>query len=93
MEKNISNHEENYTRFFLTGKKPLEISEEKNIRSAILIAADEPGSLLKALTVFDVLRLNLIKLRIKTNSGVSLGIQVLRRLSEYWQKNWPTFNG
>ena len=62
IEKNISNHEENYTRFFLTGKKPLEISEEKNIRSAILVAADEPGSLLKALTVFDVLKLNLIKL-------------------------------
>ena len=62
IEKNISNHEENYTRFFLTGKTPPPIKEDKNLRSAILIAQDEPGSLLKALTVFDVLKLNLTKL-------------------------------
>ena len=53
----------------MTGKKPLEISEEKNIRSAILVAADEPGSLLKALTVFDVLKLNLIKLESRPSLG------------------------
>ncbi len=62
IEKNISNHEENYTRFFLTGKTPPPIKEDKNLRSAILVAQDEPGSLLKALTVFDVLKLNLTKL-------------------------------
>ncbi len=62
LKKNISNHVENYTRFFLVGTKDplLEISKDK--RSAILIADDKPGSLLAALKIFEESNVNLTKL-------------------------------
>ena len=62
LENNISNHVENYTRFFLVGKEDPDISVNKDKRSAILIADDKPGSLLKGLKIFEELKLNLTKL-------------------------------
>ena len=62
LENNISNHVENYTRFFLVGKEDPDISDNKDKRSAILIADDKPGSLLKGLKIFEELKLNLTKL-------------------------------
>ncbi len=62
LKKNISNHIENYTRFFLVGNKDpfLEVSKRK--RSAVLIADDKPGSLLSALKIFEETNVNLTKL-------------------------------
>jgi len=62
LQNNISNHIENYTRFFLVGKEDPEISEKKDKRSAVLIADDKPGSLLQGLKIFEELKLNLTKL-------------------------------
>ena len=62
LQNNISNHIENYTRFFLVGKEDPEMSETKDKRSAVLIADDKPGSLLQGLKIFEELKLNLTKL-------------------------------
>ena len=62
LQNNISNHIENYTRFFLVGKEDPEISEKKDKRSAVLISDDKPGSLLQGLKIFEELKLNLTKL-------------------------------
>ena len=62
LKKNISNHIENYTRFFLVGNKDPNLEVFKNKRSAILIADDKPGSLLSALKIFEETNVNLTKL-------------------------------
>lgn len=62
LEKNISNHIENYTRFFLVGTVDPLLEVTKHKRSAILIADDKPGSLLAALKIFEETNVNLIKL-------------------------------
>ena len=62
LEKNISNHIENYTRFFLVGDKDPNINVDKHKRSAVLIADDKPGSLLAALKIFEETNVNLTKL-------------------------------
>jgi len=56
LQNNISNHIENYTRFFLVGKEDPEMSETKDKRSAVLIADDKPGSLLQGLKIFEELK-------------------------------------
>ena len=62
LKKNISNHIENYTRFFLVGNKDPNLEVSKNKRSAVLIADDKPGSLLSALKIFEETNVNLTKL-------------------------------
>jgi prephenate dehydratase len=62
LKKNISNHVENYTRFFLVGDQDTKLEILKNKRSAILIADDKPGSLLSALKIFEETNVNLTKL-------------------------------
>jgi len=62
LKKSISNHVENYTRFFLVGDQDPNLEVSKNKRSAILIADDKPGSLLSALKIFEETNVNLTKL-------------------------------
>tara|TARA_X000000368_G_scaffold142854_1_gene112528 strand:+ start:529 stop:1347 length:819 start_codon:yes stop_codon:yes gene_type:complete len=62
LKKNISNHVENYTRFFLVGTEDPLLELNKDKRSAILIADDKPGSLLAALKIFEESNVNLTKL-------------------------------
>ena len=62
LEKNISNHEENYTRFLLIGNKDLDHKQFKNKVSSVLISDDKPGSLLQSLNIFSELDINLTKL-------------------------------
>lgn len=62
LKKNISNHLENFTRFFLVGKENFKINESSNKISSVLISDDKPGSLLKALNIFDYYQINLTKL-------------------------------
>ena len=62
LKKNISDNEENYTRFLLIGEKSLKIEAEEYKTSTVLTSSDKPGSLLKALQEFASLNLNLTKL-------------------------------
>ena len=62
LEKNISNHEENYTRFLLIGNIDLDQNQVKNKVSSVLISDDKPGSLLQSLNIFSDLDINLTKL-------------------------------
>ena len=62
IEKNISNHEENYTRFLLIGNIDLDQKQVKNKVSSVLISDDKPGSLLQSLNIFSDLGINLTKL-------------------------------
>ena len=62
LDKNISNHEENYTRFLLIGDIDLEQKQIKNKVSSVLISDDKPGSLLQSLNIFSELDINLTKL-------------------------------
>jgi len=62
LEKNISNHEENYTRFILIGDVALDQKQVKNKVSSVLISDDKPGSLLQSLNIFSELDINLTKL-------------------------------
>ena len=62
LKENISNHEENFTRFLLIGNEKIESKKENNKFSSVLISDDKPGSLLKALNIFSDLNINLTKL-------------------------------
>ena len=62
LEKNISNHEENFTRFLLIGDIVLDQKQVKNKISSVLISDDKPGSLLQSLNIFSELDINLTKL-------------------------------
>jgi len=62
LKKNISDNEENYTRFLLLGTESIEIEAEEYKTSTVLISSDKPGSLLKGLQEFASLDLNLTKL-------------------------------
>ena len=62
LEKNISDNEENYTRFLLIGTDSIEIEAEEYKTSTVLVSSDKPGSLLKGLQEFASLNLNLTKL-------------------------------
>lgn len=62
LQKNISNHQENFTRFLLIGSKDPLINKSKNKISSVLISDDKPGSLLKSLNIFSDLGINLTKL-------------------------------
>ena len=62
LKENISNHQENFTRFLLIGIEKLESNKENNKYSSVLISDDKPGSLLKALNIFSDLNINLTKL-------------------------------
>ena len=62
LKKNISNHVENYTRFFLIGNNDPFLDVVKEKRSAVLIADDKPGSLLASLKIFEETNVNLTKL-------------------------------
>ena len=62
LKENISNHQENFTRFLLIGNEKLESNKENNKYSSVLISDDKPGSLLKALNIFSDLNINLTKL-------------------------------
>jgi len=62
LQKNISNHQENFTRFLLIGSEDPLINKSKNKISSVLISDDKPGSLLKSLNIFSDLGINLTKL-------------------------------
>ncbi len=62
LKENISNHQENFTRFLLIGNEKLESNKENNKYSSVLVSDDKPGSLLKALNIFSDLNINLTKL-------------------------------
>ena len=62
LQKNISNHQENFTRFLLIGSKDPLINKSKNKISSVLKSDDKPGSLLKSLNIFSDLGINLTKL-------------------------------
>ena len=62
LKKNISDNEENYTRFLLIGTESVDIEAEEYKTSIVLISSDKPGSLLKGLEEFASLDLNLTKL-------------------------------
>ena len=62
LKKNISDNEENYTRFLLIGNENINIKAEEYKTSTVLISSDKPGSLLKGLQEFASLDLNLTKL-------------------------------
>ena len=62
LKENISNHQENFTRFLLIGVEKLESNKENNKYSSVLISDDKPGSLLRALNIFSDLNINLTKL-------------------------------
>jgi len=62
LKKKISNHDENFTRFLLIGDMQPNLNYQPNKVSSVLISDDKPGSLLKALNVFELLNINLTKL-------------------------------
>ena len=62
LKKNISDNEQNYTRFLLLGEESLKVEADEYKTSTVLISSDKPGSLLKALQEFASLKLNLTKL-------------------------------
>jgi len=62
LKKKISNHDENFTRFLLIGDLEPDLKFQPNKVSSVLISDDKPGSLLKALNVFEQLNINLTKL-------------------------------
>jgi prephenate dehydratase len=65
---NIQSHKNNSTRFLILGKQPLE-QKQPNKTSLTLTTDNTPGSLYKALGVFDKNQLNLTKLQSRSIPG------------------------
>ena len=64
LEKNVSNADENHTRFICVSKKPY-ISENANIISVSLSLPHMPSALYRLLTKFSVIGLNLVRIESK----------------------------
>jgi chorismate mutase/prephenate dehydratase len=63
LEKNIANQSENYTRFLIAARKPIEVDDRVRCKTSIVMATSHtPGSLVEALSVFRKYNVNLTKL-------------------------------
>jgi len=61
INEDISNRKNNVTRFVLISRKPV-LNSDNNITSLIIQVSHDPGSLIKALSVFGENKINLTKL-------------------------------
>jgi chorismate mutase/prephenate dehydratase len=63
IRKNIANQQENYTRFLIAARKPIDVDLRIPCKTSIVMATDQkPGSLVDALLVFRKYNVNLTKL-------------------------------
>lgn len=63
IRKNIANQSENYTRFLVITRKPIEVDLRIPCKTSLVLAtSQEPGSLVEALSVFKNNNVNLTKL-------------------------------
>jgi chorismate mutase/prephenate dehydratase len=66
----IEDHKENYTRFIVVGKKPVEVAEVATVKTAVIFALKhEPGSLYRALQPFAERKINLTKIESRPIKG------------------------
>lgn len=64
LAESVTDHQNNYTRFFLVGKEPLEGRTTSQIRTSILVTLPEdyPGALHQVLSAFAWRRINLTRI-------------------------------
>ena len=63
IKRGISNQEENYTRFLVVSRNPIKVDNRLDAKTSLVMATSHsPGSLVKALSVFDAYKVNLTKL-------------------------------
>jgi len=66
----IEDYKENYTRFIIIGKTPIEVNEATMIKTAVLFTLKhEPGSLYRALQPFAERKVNLTKIESRPIKG------------------------
>ncbi len=63
LKKDVANQSENHTRFLIVSKEPVKVDKRLPSKTSLVMAtAHTPGSLVKALSVFEEYRVNLTKL-------------------------------
>lgn len=63
IRKGISNQDENYTRFLIVARNIIKVDNRLPAKTSLVMATSHaPGSLVKALSVFDAYKINLTKL-------------------------------
>jgi chorismate mutase/prephenate dehydratase len=70
LRKNIANQSENYTRFLIASRKPIEVDPRIPSKTSLVMAtAHVPGSLVEALNIFNKHNVNLTKLESRPIMG------------------------
>ncbi len=70
LRKNIANQSENYTRFLIAARKPVEVDVRIPSKTSLIMAtAQKPGSLVEALNIFKQNNVNLTKLESRPIPG------------------------
>lgn len=69
-QEQISNQEENYTRFVIVSKKPVTIDPQLPSKTSLVLATvDEKGALIRCLRILDELGINMTKLESRPHQG------------------------
>lgn len=70
LERNIADHPENFTRFVVVGRKPIQVDPRIPCKTSLIMATyHKEGALLHALAVFHEAKLNLTKIESRPKPG------------------------